>query len=249
MSRNYKGIPINTTKYTHESVFKLVKKNKDSIIVDIPSGSGAFVLRLKDAGYKNIKAVDIENILQIEHNDFVVGDMTQKLPFDDKSCETVVCIDGIEHINKQYDFVKETNRILKNNGDFIVSTPNISSLRSRWKWLMTGHHHKCNAPLNENNPTPLHHIAMISFHELRYLLHTNGLIIEKVTTNRIKFISLLFAVFIPFVFLSTLIVYKRSGRREGTKMINKEIMRKMFSVAVLFGETIIIRAVKKNKTS
>lgn len=249
MSRNYKGIPINTTKFTHENVFKLVRKDKDAVLVDIPSGSGAFVQRLKDAGYENIKAVDIENILKIDHNDFIVGDMTQKLPFDDNSCDALFCIDGIEHINRQFDFVKETNRILKKNGDFIVSTPNISSLRSRWKWLMTGHHHKCNAPLNENNPTPLHHIAMISFHELRYLLHTNGLIIEKVTTNRIKLISLLFAIFIPIVFLSTLIVYKRNGRKDGTKKINKEVLRKMFSVAVLFGETIIIRAVKKGKTS
>ncbi len=247
MGRNYSGISINTTKYTHEKVFELLVANteKGAIVVDVPSGSGAFIKRLKDNGYKNIKAVDIENILEIDHDDFVVGDMTETLPFSDESCDVVVCIDGIEHISRQFDFVKETGRILKTGGKIIVSTPNISSVRSRWKWLMTGHHHKCNSPLDENNPTPLHHIAMISFHEMRYLLHTNGFMVREVATNRMKPVSFLFAILVPFIFLSTSWVYFKSGRKNGTSHMNKEILRTMFSLPVLFGETLIVKAIKR----
>ena len=90
--RDYKGIPINTSKNTHETVFRLIEKGQDSKIVDIPSGAGAFTLRLKDNGYKNVLAVDIENIMKIDHKDFIAGDMTKTLPIEDDSVDAVVCI-------------------------------------------------------------------------------------------------------------------------------------------------------------
>jgi len=245
MRRDYKGISINTSKNTHEKVFELIGTDKSKTIVDVPSGNGAFVQRLKDAGFGKIIALDIENILQIKHDNFIQGDMTKTLPLTDNSCDLVVCIDGIEHINKQFDFVREVNRVLKANGEFVLSTPNISSLRSRWKWFFTGHHHKCNSPLDENNPTPLHHIAMISFPEMRYMLHTNGFKVTEVTTNRIKPVSLIFSIFLPFIYISTSWVYSRTGKKEGTSVINKSVFKKMFSKSLLFGETMIVKAVKQ----
>jgi 2-polyprenyl-3-methyl-5-hydroxy-6-metoxy-1,4-benzoquinol methylase len=244
MRRHYRGISINTSKNTHESVFELVGKDTNLSVVEIPSGSGAFVQRLKDAGYNKITAIDIENILEIEHDDFTVGDMTETLPLSEKSIDLVVCIDGIEHISKQFDFVSEVYRILKDKGEFIISTPNISSLKSRWLWFTTGHHHKCNSPLDENNPTPLHHISMISFPEIRYLLHTNGFEIIEVTSNRFKAGSLLYALFVPLAYISTAWVYAKTGKKQGTSEINRSILKKMFSMDLLFGETLIVKAVK-----
>ena len=96
MRNNFNGIRINTSKNTHEKVYDLINKDIRSTVMDIPSGNGAFVQRLKDAGITNIIAIDIENMLEIEHKDFV----------------------------------KEIYRILNNKGGIIISTPNISSLRS-----------------------------------------------------------------------------------------------------------------------
>lgn len=245
MRRHYKGISINTSKKTHERVFDLISLDANLRVVDIPAGSGAFVQRLKDAGFKNIKAIDIENNLEIDHDDFMEGDMTLRLPLSDKSCDLVICIDGIEHISRQFDFVSEANRILKDMGEIIISTPNISSLRSRWLWFTTGHHNKCNSPLDENNPTPLHHISMISFPEIRYLLHTSGFEITKVSSNRVKPASLLYALFVPLACISTAWIYARTGKKQGTSEINKSIFKKMFTKDVLFGETLIVKAVKR----
>ena len=249
MRRNYKGISINTSKNTHEKVFSLINKDLDSVIADIPSGSGAFIQRLKYHGYKNIKAIDIENILEIEHDDFLIGDMTERLPNTDNSCDVVVCIDGIEHISRQFDFSSEVNRILKNEGEFIISTPNISAIRSRWKWLWTGHHHKCNSPLDENNPSPLHHIGMISYPEIRYLLHTNGFTMDTVTTNRIKPISWIYVILVPLIYLSTAWVYYKTGKKQHTRQLNKDIFRTMFTREILFGETLIVKATKSQDHS
>ena len=136
MRRNYKGISINTSVNTHETILRLIKNDSKLKIVDIPCGAGAFISRLKDNGYNNVLAIDIENILEIDHADFIIGDMTKILPMEENSVDIVICIDGIEHINRQFDFVKEINRVLKDGGEFIISTPNISSLRSRGKWFI-----------------------------------------------------------------------------------------------------------------
>lgn len=244
MRRNYKGISINTSKNTHETVFDMIKKNTDKVVVDIPSGSGAFIQRLKDEGFKRVIAIDIINILEIEHETFIQGDMTKPFNLSDNSCDILVCIDGIEHIDEQFYFVREGYRVLKNEGEIIISTPNISSLRSRFKWFTTGHHHKCNSPLDETNPNPLHHIGMISFAELRYMLHSNGFRIEEIRTNRMKLINLVYAIFLPLIYLSTLWVYRRRGNKEKTTQINRSVFKQVFKKEILFGETLIIKAKK-----
>lgn len=221
-------------------------RDPNQIVLDIPTGNGAFVQRLKDHGFSTIYAMDIVNRLEIDHDDFVAGDMMQPLSLPDASCDTVVCIDGLEHIHRQYDFVQEANRLLKMGGHFIVSTPNVSSLRSRWKWLWTGHHHKCPAPLDERRPSPHHHIGMISFPELRYMLHTNGFTIQAVTTNRIKLVSWLFGLLLPLVYLATVLAYRKEAKREGTADINQDILQTVFSRDILFGETLIVQARKTN---
>jgi len=244
MRRSYKGISINTSKNTHETVFKLLANNTHRTVADIPSGSGAFVQRLKDNGFEKVAAIDIVNILEIEHDNFVQADMTKPLPIPNGSLDVLVCIDGIEHISNQFSFVKEANRILAVYGEIIISTPNISSLRSRWKWFFTGQHYKCESPLDENNPNPLHHIGMVSFTELRYMLHTNGFKINDIKTNRIKPIAMVYALLLPLVFLSTCWVYLKRGKKDGTLQINKSILNQVFTKEILFGETLIVKAKK-----
>ena len=245
MRRDYKGISINTSKNTHETVFELVGNGPESRIVDVPCGSGAFVQRLKDHDYHHVYGIDIEDGLEIDHESFRQGDMTDRLPLDDESVDTLVCIDGIEHIDRQQDFIAEVIRVLRPGGEFIVSTPNISSIRSRLKWLLTGHHHKCNSPLDERNPGPLHHVALLSFREISYLLHSAGFHIEQITTNRTKAVSWLYLPLVPLLYLATLLVYNRRGKKEQTEQICMEVRKSMFRLPVLFGETMIIRAVRK----
>jgi 2-polyprenyl-3-methyl-5-hydroxy-6-metoxy-1,4-benzoquinol methylase len=242
--RSYKGIPINTSKNTHETVASLLPSDLHAKILDIPCGAGPFLLRLSDLGYQDIVGVDIRNVLEVDKSQFVMGDMTKALDIEDSSVDTVVCIDGIEHIDTQAGFVKEISRILKNGGHFIISTPNTSAIRSRWRYFWTGHHNKCNAPLDENSPNPLHHISMISLPELRYLLHTNGLQIEEIRANQIKGVSWIFALFYPLVMLMTFMSYRKEARRSGNSALNAEVFKQMMQPVVFFGETLVLKAKK-----
>ncbi len=47
------------------------------------------------------------------------------LPVDSGSADTVICFEAIEHITEHHDFVREVHRVLRADGHFVVSTPNL----------------------------------------------------------------------------------------------------------------------------
>jgi 2-polyprenyl-3-methyl-5-hydroxy-6-metoxy-1,4-benzoquinol methylase len=239
-------IPENTSRHTHDRVAELVLEDGETRrILDIPCGAGAFSYRILNQG-KEVISADIENLLEFGHERFCIADMNKPLPFHNKEFDAVVCIDGIEHIENPFAFVRECNRILKKDGKLIISTPNITAIRSRWRWFLTGHHNKCKSPLNENRPSPLHHIHMMEYPKLRYILHTSGFKISRINTNRIKPVSWIYIIFYPFSYLRTCLVYRKEEKVEQQRRVNREIIKTMFSRPVFFGETIIIKAKKQN---
>ena len=238
------SIPENTSKNTHNMVeAALLSGRKPSRVLDIPAGAGAFTKRLVDKGIE-AHPCDIENILQVDAARFQRADMNKTLPYKDGFFDAAVCIDGIEHIERPFDFIREMNRVLGRNGILIISTPNISALRSRWRWFLTGHHNKCKIPLNEGRPSPLHHITMISYPMLHYLLATNGFRVTAIKTNRIKAVSWLYLPWALPAYICTRIVYGKEEKEPEQKVRNARILKHMFSLPILFGETTIIKAIK-----
>ena len=59
----------------------------------------------------------------------------QRLPFDNKSFDTVFLTEVIEHLFNPYLVIREVGRVLKENGVLILSTPNFVSLRKRIHFL------------------------------------------------------------------------------------------------------------------
>ncbi|MDI6778016.1 MAG: methyltransferase domain-containing protein [Patescibacteria group bacterium] len=106
---------------------------KDKVVLDIACGSGYGTDLLLQAGAKKVIGVDIseESIYYCRENyknknlEFVVGSVAN-IPLKDKSVDTVVSFETIEHVNEedQLKFLKETRRVLKPKGLFLVSTPN-----------------------------------------------------------------------------------------------------------------------------
>lgn len=237
------NIPENTSKNTHNAIEKLLLEDKTcKKVLDIPSGAGAFTHRVLAKGIE-VHSSDIENIMMVENRNFMKADMNRTLPYEDNTFDAIVCIDGIEHIERPFDFIRECYRVLRHGGKLIISTPNIHALRSRWRWFLTGHHNKCKTPLDEKNVTPLHHINMTSYTEMRYMLHTNGLNIEKLTTNRVKLISYFYLPVVPLAYLTTKLVYNKEENNLEQRKRNKQIIKQMFSFPLLFGETMIVKAI------
>jgi SAM-dependent methyltransferase len=236
-------IPENTSKNTHNVVCQLLQEEKCARVLDIPSGAGAFTARLLNLSF-DVHSADIQNLMLVQHDQFRQANMNLRLPYDDGFFDALVCIDGIEHLERPFDFISESARIVRKDGIILLSTPNINSIRSRWRWFWTSHHNKNKVPLNEHEPNPMHHINMMSYQRLRYILHTRGFRITSVCTNRIKFVSWLYVIFVPFAYLLTLFVYNREEKNKLQRQTNKEIVSHLFSKPLLFGETMIIKAVR-----
>lgn len=239
----------NTTPKTHEMVASLLYERFESgRVLDLPCGEGAFAERIMERGFK-VWAGDVVPILRVPGVEFKQCDMNAPLPFPDETFDAVVCIDGIEHIERPFDFVRECARVVRDDGALLVSTPNISALRSRWRWLLTGFHNKGKSPLNEGKPSPLHHIGLLSFPDLRYMLHTNGFRIDAIRSNRIKAVSWLYSPLVALCAPVTAIVFRGEEKDVDQRTRNREIFRQMFSRAVAFGETLVIRASRRKRGS
>jgi SAM-dependent methyltransferase len=237
-------IPENTSKNTHNVVAELVGDVADGkVVLDLPCGEGAFTKRMLESG-ANVFSADFLNILRIPHGQFSVVDMNQRLPYADAMFDAVVCIDGIEHIERPFDFIRECQRIIRKGGVLIISTPNLSALRSRWRYLLTGFHQGEKSPLDESEYTPLHHLSLVSFPELRYRLHANGFKVAAVRTNRVKFISWLYAVLAPLAYVVTVLAFNKEEKVTRVREQNREIVNQMFTIPVLFGETLIVKATR-----
>jgi SAM-dependent methyltransferase len=212
-------------------------------ILDAPCGAGVLAFMLEKAGMK-VCALDIEGAAaSLLGDSFQTADLNQTLPITDKSFDLVVSVEGVEHLENPHLFLREVNRVLKHDGWLILTTPNIVSLRSRVRFLGSGFFHRDSMPLNESARHGLHHIGLRSFSQLRYDLHTLGFRIEEVAATHIKPVSYLYAIFIPWMFLYTLIAFRKEKDRIQKKR-NREILRTMFSSALLFGENLLLVARK-----
>jgi len=245
MTKNYEqAIPENTSRNTHNVVSDLLAEEPAiKTVLDVPCGAGAFTKRMLDRGL-NVFSLDCEDSMQAPRGRFMLADMNAGLPFGEGVFDAVVCIDGIEHIERPFDFIGECRRVTRKGGVLVISTPNLLALRSRWRWLLTGFHQGEKIPLDESRRGPLQHVSLVSFPDLRYRLHTRGFRVTAVRTNRVRLVSWLYAPLLPLAYLMTRWVFYKEGRRLPSYGQNREILRQCFSTPILFGETLIVKAVR-----
>jgi 2-polyprenyl-3-methyl-5-hydroxy-6-metoxy-1,4-benzoquinol methylase len=238
------GIAANTTKGTVREVMRLVARGKPRTVLDAPCGRGALSSLAHKAGLE-VTALELDRgDFDVPGVKFIAGNLNQDLPIDNESFDSVACVDGIEHLENPFHAIREFHRVLKPGGTLVISTPNISAWRSRARYLFTGFHNKGKLPLTEEAPSPLHHINLLSYPMLRYMLVRNGFEISEVSTNRVKSAAMAFGLLYPFVAFATWFVF-RQEENSRQRQINRTIYRDLLSRPIAMGETMIIRATRR----
>jgi len=102
-----------------------IKKQIYGIILDIGHESGSLHELIFN---KNVYGLDLY-VKKYKKNS-VKGD-AQYMPFKNKSFDSLIAGEVIEHLIEPNKFLKECKRVLKNNGLIIISTPNKKSLINR----------------------------------------------------------------------------------------------------------------------
>jgi SAM-dependent methyltransferase len=214
-------------------------------VLDAPCGAGALCQALTQAGFE-VWGADVDpgcGARLFLKERFLPADFNTHLPCADSSMEAVFCVEGIEHLENRYAFLREAFRILRPGGTLVLTTPNIVSLRSRVRFLGSGFFHKDPRPLNESARHPLHHIGLSTFPDLRYGLHTSGFVLTKVACTHTKLVSYLYAFLAPWIWLYTGMAFRKEKDPEQRER-NREIYGTLGSPALLFGENLMLTAVK-----
>jgi SAM-dependent methyltransferase len=165
------------------------------------------------------------------------------LPCPDSSFDAVFCVEGIEHLENRYAFLREACRVLRPGGALVLTTPNILSLRSRVRFLGSGFFHKDPRPLNESGRHPLHHIGLSTFSDLRYALHTSGFVLDAADCTHVKPVSYAYSILAPWIWLYTRLAFRKE-KDPAQRARNREIRRTLSSPVLLFGENLMLTARK-----
>lgn len=113
-------------------------------ILDVGCGWGMLSSYLAECG-SSVAAIDNDPEC-IRHTDELarrhavkvackIGD-AQKLDFPDASFDLIIWEETLEHLEEPLAALKEGMRVLKQNGKFVLTVPNLRSLRARIFWLL-----------------------------------------------------------------------------------------------------------------
>lgn len=113
----------------------LIPRRKFDKILDLGCSDGIISKKIKDITQSEVIGVDNckeTNLLAKERGiEIVESDVNQKLPFADNSFDFIFAGEIIEHVLSPDDFLLEVKRVLKNEGIFVLTTPNLASWHNR----------------------------------------------------------------------------------------------------------------------
>ncbi|MDN5715803.1 MAG: class I SAM-dependent methyltransferase [Janibacter sp.] len=112
-------------------IIEIVAEKRPARLLDIGCGRGFLLDRLGEVGLTGMTGMDVYDDVRSDRWDYVRGDVTQRLPFDDQSFDCVVAGEIIEHVPDPDSFLREIRRVLTPGGTVVLSTPNMVSWANR----------------------------------------------------------------------------------------------------------------------
>lgn len=227
-------------------------------ILDVPAGSGYTSSILKKYG-ANVFAYDLfPEFFKVNGVECKKIDLSCKLPIDDSCMDMIICQEGIEHLPNQLLLFQEFNRVLKNDGTLILTTPNISHLRAKISYLLSESDFYKRMPPNEldavwhssDNRVYFGHIFLIGIQKIRVLSSIAGFKIRKVHKVKVSVGSLFFSFLYPVLIFSNVYAYlKNTFKNDGILVSDKkrvygEIIKFNLHPSILFGKHLLLELKK-----
>jgi 2-polyprenyl-3-methyl-5-hydroxy-6-metoxy-1,4-benzoquinol methylase len=235
----------------HETVERLLAaQSRRGLLLDVPAGEGALAVRLLRAGY-DVRCCDLyPEIFRLDNVEIKRGDLSDELPYAGDMFDVITCIEGLEHIENPHQAIREFARVLRANGELVISIPNILNIEERMKWLLYGYtsHFK---PISREALASLPdsfsgmqevalHINPISYSELRYTLENNGFEIKQLYRDKPKAHQWLYWPLVGLIRLIARLTPAEKRRQRWTLELQSDAI-------LLGGNTLIVHAVKHER--
>ena len=168
----------------------------------------------------------------------------EKLPYRDETYDLVTCTEVLEHLEHYRETIRETHRILKSGGTFVLSTPNILNLKSRVRFMVCGFYNLF-GPLHFNE-SELHsaggHINPIGLYFLVHSLIDAGFKDIDVSIDKKQGTSMFW---MPFFYLPIKLFFLTTKRRERKRYQtidrhNEKYFDMINHLDILLGRTLVV---------
>ena len=116
--------------------------SNDSRVLDLGCGTGAWLQRLGDSGFRDLTGIDRRrpDRFAVDAN-FICADLDRVASVELGTYHLVTAIEIVEHVANPEALIALAAEHLEPDGWLIVTTPNIYSLRLRTRFFLTGKQH------------------------------------------------------------------------------------------------------------
>jgi len=226
---------------THDKVVEMMETEPRGRVLDVPTGTGVLGGRLKGMGFE-ISCCDINaSYFSIPDLSIDLGDLNQRLPYEDSAFDYVICLDGIEHTENPYNTIREFQRVLRRGGKLCLSIPNFLNIERRIRYLFTGGLSKI--PTHEtiqkiwNGDLSMAHLSPLGYPLLKFVLEHYGFRILRLDRDRSKPRMMLL---LPLVWAIRVLGRAASKKRREAYRLDDTLSREI----LMGGNTLIIVADK-----
>lgn len=245
--KKYEDKPVSIKYHVKRFLITHQERFKNKIVVDVPAGNGVTSRMLKDIGAIPLAFDLFPEYFTEKDIECKRADIMEKLPLENKSADFVICQEGIEHFTDQFKVLVEFNRILKQNGSLIITTPNYSNLRAKLSYFLSeSERFNSIMPPNEidsiwmsnqqiTNQIYFGHVFLIGIQKLRVLAKLSGFKIKHIQFTKLKTTSLFILLFTyPFILCSNLITYLKNVNKDKgfPKSYQKAMYKEQFLLAI-----------------
>lgn len=137
--------PKHLITYSTDGHWYLKFLSKDDDVLDVGCGNGMHTFHASEAARhvvgidyseRNLRhAEELKRIRGVSNVDFVAGDLSKPLPFDDARFDKILFLDVLEHLNERVTALRGIRRVLKPEGILLLSVPNAeTSWRKTLRW-------------------------------------------------------------------------------------------------------------------
>lgn len=171
---HYKGLMSYCAPGTHEAALAVLLQHVQprGNVLDLAAGSGAWLGRLRDAGFKDLCAVEL-NVDWFELEGLTPRPIDLNTTFSqefDSPFGLVTAIEIMEHLDCPRDFLRQIHHLLRDDGYLLLTTPNIGHWIGRLRFLKRGEHRY----FREGDYHSQRHISAMTDLHVRLMLRETG---------------------------------------------------------------------------